>query len=148
MLRGAGQPTGKGAIMSVGSMICMGCQLHIASRRGLCDWCHRRTRRDVSEGKTTWAELERQGRVLPAEAGDYDTAEDEGPGLAAYLVGGLVLLGVFLFFAGIGMLLWVMAPYPHKLLGVPLFAIGAGGMLLIMTHAMIHCCGPAPPRRE
>src|SRR5262245_25861617 len=98
--------------MSAWQMICMGCHLHIANRPGLCDWCHRRARRAVAQGKTTWAELQQQGRVLPAEEGDYDTAEDEGPGLAADLVGGFMVLGAGLFFAGVGMLLWVTPRFP------------------------------------
>ena len=129
--------------MSAWQMICMGCHLQIAHRRGLCDWCHRRTRRAVAEGKTTWAELQQQGRALPAEEGDYDT--DEGPGLAAELVGWFVLFGIGLFFAGVGLLLWVASRGAVWLMGVLVFTVGISTMLLVLTIAVARCHGRAPP---
>ena len=134
--------------MADNSMICMGCRLHIANRRGLCDWCHRRTRRAIAQGKTTWAELERQGRVLPAAEGDYDTDEDGGPGLAADLVGWFVMFGIGLFFAGVGLLLWATALVPYWVVGM-VFSLGIGAMLFVLADAVARCRrGAPPPRRE
>jgi hypothetical protein len=131
--------------MSAGPMICVRCRLRIGHRRGLCDWCHLRLRRAVAEGKTTWAELERQGLVLSAEEGDYDTDEAEGPELAADLVGWFVMFGIGLFFAGAGLLLWAAALVPYWVMGM-VFALGSGLMLLVLAPAVASCHGRAPPR--
>jgi hypothetical protein len=144
---GAGPPTGKGATVADDSMICIGCCLHIANRRGLCDWCHRRTRCAVAEGKTTWAELERLGLVLTAEPWDSDTEEEERPGLAADLVGWFILFVMGLVFAGIGLLLWAPPRWdPFRNYGILLLAIGVGTMLFAVKLAVDRSCGRAPPR--
>jgi hypothetical protein len=130
--------------MSADLMICMGCRLHIANRRGLCDWCHRRIRRAVAEGKAAWAELERQGLVLPAEAGDYDTAEEaELPG---DLAGWFVAFAVGLVFACAGLFLWALARGPFWLLGVLVFMAGISVMLVVLAQAVARCHGRAPPQ--
>jgi hypothetical protein len=117
--------------------ICLGCRLHMANRRGLCDWCHRRTRRAVAAGKATWADLERRGLVLPAEPGDYDTDEEEGRGLAADLVGQFVLFGISLIFAGGGLVLWAMSSASAgRVWGMVIFAGGVGFMLLTAVFAL------------
>jgi hypothetical protein len=141
---GAGPPTGKGATVADDSMICMGCRLRIANRRGLCDWCHARTRRAVAAGKNTWAELERQGRVLPAEPGDHDTDEGE-PGRPPELVAWLILFGFGLILAAAGLILGAASRYPQKPLAVLLFVVGASAMLLTLALALVRCYSGAPP---
>jgi hypothetical protein len=118
-------------------LICLGCHLRTANRRGLCDWCHRRTRRAVAEGKVTWADLERRGLVLPAEPGDHDTDEEEGNRLAEDLVGWFVLFGISLLFGGGGLVLWAASSASTiQRAGVEIFALGVGLMLLILVFAV------------
>jgi hypothetical protein len=123
--------------MFTDSTICMGCHLHLADRRGLCDWCYRRTRREVYEGKTTWAELEQHGRVLPAKEGEKDTEEREEPGLGAELLAWFVVLGMGVLFAGAGLLIWARSPHPHCLVGVLSFSLGVAAMLFVMAVAVV-----------
>jgi hypothetical protein len=131
--------------MSAGPMICVRCHLRIGHRRGLCDWCHARTRRVVAEGTTTWAELERQGLVLPAEEGDYDT--DEGP-MPGDLTSWFVIFGIGLFFAVVGLLLWAAALVPDWVVGM-VFTLGIGAMLFVLADAVVRCRrGAPPPGRE
>jgi hypothetical protein len=131
--------------MSAELLICMDCRLHIANRRGLCDWCHRRTRAAVATGKTTWAELERQGRVLPAEVWDDDA--EEKPALWAELTGLFVIFGMGLVLAGAGLLLWNTSR-TVPLAEVPIFAVGCGVMLLALKLAVKLGRGGTPLRDE
>jgi hypothetical protein len=123
--------------MPADRLICLGCHLRLANRRGLCDWCHRRTRRAVAEGKVTWADLERRGLVLPAEPWDDDSDESDGGGLAEDLVGQFVLFGLSLIFAGGGLIAWAASPASMlRGAGVMVFALGVGLMLLILVLAV------------
>jgi hypothetical protein len=38
----------------------------VGVRRGLCFRCYNRQRNEVSKGRTTWTELERQGLAAPS----------------------------------------------------------------------------------
>jgi hypothetical protein len=51
----------------VDSLSCLTCHAR-AKRRGCCCWtCHGRHTKAIRAGKASWAELERQGVVTPAE---------------------------------------------------------------------------------
>lgn len=41
---------------------CMSCKQKAARTRGVCDTCCARFRRQIKAGKTTWEELEKQGK--------------------------------------------------------------------------------------
>ena len=47
---------------------CLTCRSGFGLRRGNCKPCYDRHARAVRLGKTTWAELERRGLAVPAEA--------------------------------------------------------------------------------
>ena len=46
---------------------CLTCRSGPGNRRGTCRPCYDRHAHAVGKGKATWAELERQGVVMPAE---------------------------------------------------------------------------------
>lgn len=52
--------------MSEPSPSCLTCHQRLGRVRGLCDPCRVKHGRAIKAGKTTWAELERQGLARPA----------------------------------------------------------------------------------
>jgi hypothetical protein len=58
---------GKADRVSAGPLTCLSCRERAAHLRGVCDRCYTRHRIAVARGLTTWADLERQGLVLPAQ---------------------------------------------------------------------------------
>jgi hypothetical protein len=55
--------------VSITSIACLTCRERVAFTRGCCLTCYSRHAKHVRGGKTTWAELERRGRVLPGKLG-------------------------------------------------------------------------------
>lgn len=44
--------------------VCLGC-VHFSQARGLCQNCYRKAREAVKAGKTTWEQLEKEGKCRP-----------------------------------------------------------------------------------
>jgi hypothetical protein len=53
--------------MPADPVVCLTCRKRVCVARGVCERCYGRHRLAVRSGKTTWAELEAAGLVLPAQ---------------------------------------------------------------------------------
>jgi hypothetical protein len=51
--------------MSAGTTNCLACSCRLVSCRGLCQRCYGRYGKLVRNGKTTWLQLEREGKARP-----------------------------------------------------------------------------------
>ncbi len=114
--------------------ICVDCRMHLAGRCGVCDWCFRRARRAVRAGKTTWAELERRGRILPTE---WSYGPGEVPEKKAGLVDRLVIFAFALVLPVVGLIAWAVgAGKPFGVVGMMMFVFGCVVMLSIVAAVL------------